>query len=62
MELYPEYLDELKCWTKSNNHWMRGGRFLYYLAKQGKYLDILLQIADLLFTKDWNNENREWYS
>ena len=52
MELYPEYLDELKCWTKSNNHWMRRGAAgsLIILAKLRKYLDTVLQIADLLLT------------
>ena len=52
IEKYPEYLDELKHWTQSNNRWMRRAAAvsLTIPAKRGKYLDTVLEIADLLLT------------
>jgi 3-methyladenine DNA glycosylase AlkD len=52
IEKYPEYLDELKHWTQSNNRWMRRAAAVSLIipAKQGKYLDTALEIADLLLT------------
>jgi 3-methyladenine DNA glycosylase AlkD len=52
IEKYPEYLDELKHWTQSNNRWMRRGAAVSLIipAKQGKYLGTVLEIADLLLT------------
>jgi 3-methyladenine DNA glycosylase AlkD len=50
IEKYPEYLDELKHWTQSNNRWLRRAAAVSLIipAKQGKYLDTVLDIADLL--------------
>jgi len=52
IEKYPEYLDELKHWTQSNNRWMRRAAAVSLIipAKRGKYLDTVLEIADLLLT------------
>ncbi|MBP2145984.1 3-methyladenine DNA glycosylase AlkD [Methanofollis sp. W23] len=49
---YPEYLDELKCWTQSENRWMRRGAAvsLTMPARRGKFLDEAIAIADLLLT------------
>ena len=51
---YPEYLDELKRWTGSKNRWMRRASAVSLIvpAKQGKYLDTVLEIATLLLTDD----------
>jgi 3-methyladenine DNA glycosylase AlkD len=50
IEKYPEYLDELKGWTQSNNRWLRRAAAVSLIipAKQGKYLSTVLEIADLL--------------
>lgn len=47
---YPEYTDELKRWTQSGNRWMRRAAAVSLIvpAKQGKFLDESLEIADLL--------------
>jgi 3-methyladenine DNA glycosylase AlkD len=52
IEKYPEHLDELKYWTKSSNRWMRRAAAVSLIipAKHGKYLDSVLEIADLLLT------------
>jgi len=52
IEKYPEHLDELKYWTQSSNRWMRRAAAVSLIipAKHGKYLDSVLEIADLLLT------------
>ncbi len=52
IEQYPEYVDELKEWTQSENRWMRRAAAVSLIvpAKHGKFLDDILKIADLLLT------------
>jgi 3-methyladenine DNA glycosylase AlkD len=52
IEKFPEYIDELKRWTQSENRWMRRAAAVSLIvpAKHGKYVDDVLEIADLLLT------------
>lgn len=52
IEMYPEYLPELKQWTKSENRWVRRGSAVTLIipARGGKFLKEALEIADLLLT------------
>lgn len=49
---YPEYIDELKRWTQSENRWMRRAAAVSLIvpAKHGKFLEECIEIADLLLT------------
>jgi 3-methyladenine DNA glycosylase AlkD len=51
-EKFPEYISELKNWTQSDNRWMRRAAAVSLIvpAKHGKFLDDVLEIADLLLT------------
>ncbi|MDD4136999.1 MAG: DNA alkylation repair protein [Methanoregula sp.] len=50
IEQYPEYIDELKRWTQSENRWMRRAAAVSLIvpAKHGKFLDESMEIAGLL--------------
>jgi 3-methyladenine DNA glycosylase AlkD len=50
IEQYPEYVEELKSWTRSDNRWMRRAAAVSLIvpAKHGKFLDEAIEIADLL--------------
>ena len=52
IEQYPEYIDELKLWTQSQNRWMcrAAAVSLIIPAKRGKFLSEAIEIADLLLT------------
>jgi 3-methyladenine DNA glycosylase AlkD len=52
LETYPEYIHELKEWTRSENRWMRRAAAVSLIipAKRGKYLEDVLEIATLLLT------------
>jgi len=52
IEQYPEYVGELKHWTQSENRWLRRAAAVSLIvpAKHGKFLDDVLEIADLLLT------------
>jgi 3-methyladenine DNA glycosylase AlkD len=52
IELFPEYTEELKRWTQSENRWMRRAAAVSLIvpAKHGKFLKESLEIADLLLT------------
>ncbi|MDO9326609.1 MAG: DNA alkylation repair protein, partial [Methanoregula sp.] len=52
IEEYPEYIDELKRWTQSENRWMRRAAAVSLIipAKHGKFLNESIEIADLLLT------------
>ena len=52
IEQYPEYIDELKCWTQLQNRWMRRAAAVSLIipAKRGKFLNESIEIADLLLT------------
>lgn len=47
---YPEYITELKEFTRSDNRWMRRASAVTLIipARKGKFLDDILEIADLL--------------
>ncbi|WFN37889.1 DNA alkylation repair protein [Methanomicrobium antiquum] len=49
---YPEYIEELKIWTKSENRWMRRAAAVSLIipAKKGEFLKESIEIADLLFS------------
>jgi 3-methyladenine DNA glycosylase AlkD len=52
IEQYPEYTDELKRWTQSENRWMRRAAAVSLIvpAKHGKFLEESIEIAGLLLT------------
>jgi 3-methyladenine DNA glycosylase AlkD len=52
IEQYPEYIEELSRWTRSENRWMRRAAAVSLIipAKQGKFLKESIEIADLLLT------------
>ena len=52
IEQYPEYIEELKQWTQSQNRWMRRASAVSLIvpAKHGKFLESAIGIADLLLT------------
>ncbi len=52
LEQYPEYIDELKQWTRSENRWMRRAAAVSLIvpAKHGKFLEGSMEIAGLLLT------------
>lgn len=54
IEQYPDYVEELKAWTRSGNRWMRRAAAVSLIvpAKHGKFLDGAIAIADLLLTDD----------
>jgi 3-methyladenine DNA glycosylase AlkD len=52
LEMYPEFLPELKQWTRSDNRWLRRAAAVSLIvpARRGKLLPEILNIADLLLT------------
>ncbi len=50
IEMYPEYLTDLKRWARSTNRWMRRAAAVTLIipAKQGKFLSDIFDIADIL--------------
>jgi len=52
IEQFPEYIDELKRWTQSENRWMRRAAAVSLIvpAKHGKFVDESIEIATLLMT------------
>jgi 3-methyladenine DNA glycosylase AlkD len=52
IEQYPEYTEELKRWTRSENRWMRRAAAVSLIvpAKHGKFLNESVEIADMLLT------------
>ncbi len=50
IEMYPIYLNDLKQWTQSNNRWMKRASAVSLIvpARQGKFLNDILEIADIL--------------
>jgi len=49
---YPEFIGELREWTRSENRWMRRAAAVSLVipAKRGKFLREVVEIADLLLT------------
>lgn len=52
IDMYPEYLDSLKTWARSNNRWVRRAAAVSLIipAKEGRYLKDIFEIADILLT------------
>ncbi len=50
VEMYPEYLEALKRWAQSDNRWMRRAAAVTLIipARNGKFLEEVLAIADIL--------------
>jgi 3-methyladenine DNA glycosylase AlkD len=50
IEMYPEYLNKLKEWAKSQNRWMRRGSAVSLIipARKGKFLKDILDITNIL--------------
>ena len=50
VEIYPEYLDNLKGWTGSDNRWLRRAAAVTLIlpARKGLFLEEVFEIADLL--------------
>ncbi|MFT3738281.1 MAG: DNA alkylation repair protein [Breznakibacter sp.] len=50
VEMYPEHLAKLKHFAKSDNRWMRRAAAVTLIipARRGKFLDDILEIADIL--------------
>ncbi|HBY01891.1 MAG TPA: DNA alkylation repair protein [Rikenellaceae bacterium] len=50
LEMYPEYLPELKRWAKSPNRWMRRAAAVSLIvpAKRGKFLEEVKELADIM--------------
>ena len=50
LEMYPEFVQELKRWATSENRWMRraAGVSLIIPARKGKFLSSIFEIADIL--------------
>ncbi len=50
IEMYPDYLSNLKKWSKSKNRWMRRASAVSLIlpARHGKFLKDIFEIADIL--------------
>ncbi len=50
MEMYPNYISNLKKWAKSKNRWMRRASAVSLIipARRGKFLKDIFEIADIL--------------
>ncbi len=50
VDMYPEYVKNLKMWTTSKNRWVRRASAVSFIvpAKNGKFLKDVFEIADLL--------------
>lgn len=54
LEMYPEFLTELKKWAKSDNRWVRRASAVSLIipARKGKFLNDIFEIADILLTDE----------
>jgi 3-methyladenine DNA glycosylase AlkD len=52
IDLYPQYLAELKEWARSSNRWVKRASAVTLIipARQGRYLADIFEIADILLT------------
>jgi 3-methyladenine DNA glycosylase AlkD len=50
IEMYPDYLKELKKWAKSSNRWVKRAAAVTLIvpAKRGKFLEDIFEIADIM--------------
>ncbi len=48
--MYPEYLEELKRWARSNHRWLKRASAVTLIipARKGLFLSDILEIADIL--------------
>jgi 3-methyladenine DNA glycosylase AlkD len=64
IEMYPEYISELKRWTNSKNRWMRRAAAVSLIvpAKKGLFLKDVFEIADkeLLDNEDMVQKGYGW--
>jgi len=51
IDMYPEYINGLKKWARSENRWMKRAAAVSLIipAKGGRYLEDVFEIADILF-------------
>lgn len=54
IDRYPTFIQKLRDWTGSENRWVRRAAAVSLIvpAKQGRYLEDVLEIADLLLTDE----------
>jgi 3-methyladenine DNA glycosylase AlkD len=54
VEKYPVFIQDLKRWAKSENRWLRRGAAVTLIlpARQGKFLEDVFEIADILLHDD----------
>ena len=52
VDMYPDYLTRLKQWTREKNRWTKRASAVSLIipARQGRYLNDILEIADILLT------------
>ena len=50
IDMFPQYIENLKIWAKSNNRWMKRASAVTLIipARNGRYLNHIFQIADIL--------------
>ncbi len=50
LEMYPEYLQRLNVWAKSENRWLRRASAVSLIipARKGKFLDSIFELSELL--------------
>jgi len=50
IDMYPEFLEKLKDWAKSSNRWTKRASAVSLIipARQGRYLEDIFEIADIL--------------
>jgi len=50
IEMYPDYLENLKIWAKSTNRWVKRAAAVSLIVpvRQGKFLETVFAIADIL--------------
>jgi 3-methyladenine DNA glycosylase AlkD len=54
IERYPQYVDNLKKWAESQNRWVRRAAAVSLIipAKEGKFLEDIFELADILLRDD----------
>ena len=54
VEMYPEYVNELKCWARSDNRWVKRAAAVTLIlpARKGLFLEDIFEIADILLVDE----------
>lgn len=62
IEMYPQYIKEIKKWTKSSNRWVKRASAVSFIvpARRGMFLAEIFQIADDLLL-DSDDMIQKWY-